>query len=86
MVVPLIFKKCVVGEAASRARPSFSHYGECDECRFEQDVNGTRLQCSGVSVRDCAFDDTVSFEDTCFARREKTYEDMADTHFSGASF
>ncbi len=85
-VVPLIFKKCVFRKPLLFHDLHFRQHVEFDECRFEQYVNCARSHFSGVNFHDCAFDETVYFEDTCFARREETHEDMADANFSEATF
>lgn len=86
-VVPLmIFKKCVFRKPLLLHDLHFQQYVEFDECRFEQYVNCARSHFSGVSFHDCAFDETVYFQRTCFAGWNRANGDTIDTDFSEVTF
>lgn len=86
-IVPLmIFKKCVFRKPLLLHDLHFQQHVEFDECRFEQHVDCARSHFSGVSFRDCAFDEAVYFQGTCFAGRNSANGNTIDTDFSGVTF
>lgn len=86
VVPPMIFKKCVFRKPLLLHDLHFQQYVEFDECRFEQYVNCARSHFSGVSFHDCAFDETVYFQGTCFAGRSRANGNTIDTDFSEVTF
>ncbi|CUQ68250.1 pentapeptide repeat-containing protein [Candidatus Nitrospira inopinata] len=86
-IVPLmIFKKCVFRKRLLLHDLHFQQHVEFEGCRFEQYVDCARSHFSGVSFHDCAFDETVYFQGTCFAGRNSANGNMIDTDFSEVTF
>ncbi|MCP9447722.1 MAG: pentapeptide repeat-containing protein, partial [Nitrospira sp.] len=85
-VVPLIFERCVFKRPLLLQEIKFARQVEFVECRFEQYVNCARSHFSGVSFRDCAFDETVYFQGTCFAGRNSANGNTIDADFSEVTF
>lgn len=69
VTVPIVFRRCVFKTPLPLHDINFCRLVVFDECRFEKYVDCARSHFSGISFHDCAFDETVYFQDTCFSQR-----------------